>query len=659
MISNGVRLRTAYMPSELQSGMLMRTSSGIVYGGTRLRVQTISPLTAGSYFSTDALSSVADRLYNYLPSATNWGAVAPFVPTVVGPASPPYYTPFNRPDVTVSFTLSYTASNTVYNSIDTVFPAGAAPSGASVTTTTIVGGTRTTITRVGGIQTNITTLTSGSSGAASVTDLTPWLKTCSLEMPLGGKYSFNATFHQFPAGNAYLDSDGKVIGNQIDELLSTFPSDFDILRYGAGTLNPKIIHHKYDTSRKIFISISVGYGPSKQTWTSPPFAPGAPSYDGYELRWSGEDISVLLEQEYQSMPDIVAKVQPNQTTQTIRGAVATINNIATQYQLDRVLSPQFPDYQIRQLRRQKGRPMDWIDQICKPYQAVRHWEGGLLVLKPIVNPAQASAKFTITGSMITEGSLSESQNESFKNIFTVARFQDNGGYYGSQQCTGGHCIGRTVNITFQEPLTNINLVLNALGPADLRDFVFFNGDKIVGGGPGTSTNFYCPIPATSMKGTYQLGSNQNTGNITQAVGDTQNSPYSTQDYGYSVYVKGSTTSSSADFSPFFVFHAQDNASIGLFGPKPEYDAIQDEIIPNLLVAKAYVAALLLFNIRKIWKQELSTVFINPFISPGDCIAVDDYLTKQSQLHWTVEKVSLSMEEGGEWSQKLELSRGLV
>jgi hypothetical protein len=653
LIQNGTRLRTAHAVGSIQNGGRLRSNSTILYAGTRLRFGTTTEISAGQRFTTESQAAIVNHLYNYLPNLTDWSP-STYTPAYSGNAGD-VDTPFTDLEVYISFKVVSTPTTTVSNTTTPTYTTP--PTGATTTTITTIGGVTTTTTTTGGQLVSKTTTSSYASGGASTLEMGPYLKTIDISMPLGGKYSFSATFAQHSGS---LSSDGIPSPTDPNSMLWDFPSDLNPYFYGTGAFNNAIVHHKFDLSRQIFITLTFGKYGQYQKWTSPPFAPGAPKFDGFELNWSGEDISVLLEQEYQVMDDITARTTPltNYLTNTGgRKAVATINNIAKNYGLDKILSPQFPDFDIRQLRR-KGRPIDWIDKIAKVYQAQRHWENGKLVFKTTPNPKDVSAKYTISSAMITEGSLSLEFNDSWKNDFTIARVQDNGGFYGKQQCTGGHCIGRTMSITFDEPLTNVNLVLSTTGPAYLTDFVYFNGNTIVGGGAGQSTTYYGP-PATSVKGTFQLRQQANTvGGYTSAVGDSQSTPYAT-DYAYSVYVKGGTIASTT-FTDHYSFHIQDNVSIGEFGLRLEHDSIEDEIIPTALVAQAYLKAVLNYNIRRIWKQTLSTVFINPLIFPGDCIRTADFLTNTDTLtvNWIVEKSNLMMSEGGHWTQKLEMSRGV-
>ena len=642
LIYNGLRLPTSHSVAEISKGVRLTTDLGLLFNGMRLVTPLHTEIMNGIRLNVQPQAAITNYLYSYLPTVTNWNAAPPF-----SGSSGSVDSPFIEPDVYVTMILVTTPTATTVTSVDTVFPGGA-PTGDTTTTTTAAGGTTTVTTRVNNIVTNVTTTTTRNTGATTTHDISAYLKTLDLDMPLGGKYSFSCILHQH---SVTLDSDGLPSQSDFQSLLSVFPGDMNPLYFGTGSFANSIIHHKFDLSRQVFFTVHVGKYGQYQSWNSPPFASGTPKFDGYELHWSGEDISVILEQEEMVMDDITAR-----STKTYM-AHQTINDITRNYGLTNLISIQFPDYQIRQLRR-RGKPIDWIDHICKVHQAQRHWENGKLVFKETLNPDLVSPKFTITAQMITEGSVSVEESDGWFNWFTVSRNEDNGGFYGKQECTGGHCIGRTMNITFDSPLSQANLVLSTTGPAYLTDFVWFNGDKIVGGGPGTNVRYDGGGgPATSVKGTFQLSQDANTGNITQTAGFTQITPY-VSDYGYKVNVKGGVTSTN-NFSNHFNYTQSDAASISLFGLR-KGQKIEDEIIPNAIIAQVYLKAVLNFNTRKIFKQELSTVFINCQIFPGDCVRTDDWLTTRSTpRNWTVEKVRLSMNEAGHWTQKLEMSRGLI
>ncbi len=106
----------------------------------------------------------------------------------------------------------------------------------------------------------------------------------------------------------------------------------------------------------------------------------------------------------------------------------------------------------------------------------------------------------------------------------------------------------------------------------------------------------------------------------------------------------------------YKFVAQDTDGISCLGLHEEFGDIEDPIIPNSSVAADYASALLKEHIRKVFTQSIETPFINPWIEPGDCIAITDYETNQNGLKWLVEEVAISI-DGNDSTMSLNLSRG--
>lgn len=586
MIRNGSRFRTTY-GAEIQNGATLRTVIGSISNGATLRTSFATELSNGYTLHTKMLDKLVQQIFVTNPSYTNWNPGT----VTLNPSYAGLDIPQLKPDIIVKISL-------------------------------MVDG--------------------------STVDLTPFLNTFNLDMPLGGKYTFDATFHQHSQGVS-TNSDGVIPeGTSLAAYLSTYPSQLNPFFYGTGPFADKILHHRYDVSRQILISLTINHLGQTSTWYAPPMCPDTPKFDGYLLHWSGGDFTTVFEQEYQTMPDITPK------STTVYKAWDTIKAIGTQYNFIN-FTFKFPDFQIRQLTRQLGRPLDWIDKICKPYQAHRRWNGQQLEFITAPDPKDVYPLFFIKDFMITEGSYNMEMNTNWKNKFTISRLEDQGGVYGSQQCTGGHCIGRTLDITFDEPLDIAELMIKITGPAVMQDFVFFD----TAGQPMVPYGF--PVhrgggKAKSVKGTFMPTYNQVTTGFTgPLLGGTV--PYSA-DYGYSVFVKGGTTSTQA-YSSSYTFKMTDTTgTVEKFGIRPEYENIEDEIIPTAAIAENYLKLVMAENLRKIWKLDLSTEYVNPFIKPGDCLAVTDYLTGMSNHKWLVEKIHIGMDDNGQVEQKFELYRGL-
>lgn len=487
-----------------------------------------------------------------------------------------------------------------------------------------------------------------------------FLQSLEITRTLGGKASYDATFKQTIA--EYPD---------IDELslrICKYPSDLNNLYFGLGDFANQIIRHRYDTSRRVDISLQVGKPglTPYQTWNSPPFAPGTSRFDGYTLSWAGEDFACILEQENQSMTDIM----PDDTT--ISMAHETIKAIAATKGLEKVRCD-FPNYRIRQLRRQGERPLDWMDRIALVYQAQRYWDGDTLVYKTPPNPGVDGAlpKFKLVDCVnISADDVSIEEMDDWKNKFSISRKRDKGTLSGTILCAPSErCPGRTVNITLDPPLYSVVLNVKLYGDCHIENYVYFDeNDRPLNafspGGPTySSATKIARIEATCVPHysggvNYYIGSG---GGGQGGVGGFYNSSnaFAVNMVGYEINVTGSSENIGG-FDNDYTFTLSDPGTVELFGEIPEYQNIETELIPTAQVAQAAIAAILKENIRRIYKANviLPVGLINPWINPGDVIEMTDYLTGQTNVKWLVESTKLSWDSGDHWKQELELTRGL-
>jgi hypothetical protein len=470
---------------------------------------------------------------------------------------------------------------------------------------------------------------------ANNVDMSDYLIELEINRVLGGKATFSAKFRQTIDTGTYVD---------YERALQKFPADINPLFRGLATFNETILSHKYDTTRKILIQLTVGKpGQGYQTWQAPLFAPGTPRFDGYMLEWSGEDFSCIFEQEDQEAEDITPTTNTGQTAHGVIKEVLQSYGV-TKYELN------FPDYRIRQLRRQGGRPIDWMDYCAKPYNAQRMWEGDKLIYSTPRNPDLLTPKFRFVDQInIQRDGLIIEETDDWKNRFNISRLSDQSGNYGEIRCgPGTECPGRTINLVFDEPLNYCQLLIETFGQCTIEDFVWFDEADRPINTLHQLPALYSPIKAARVEATCRptwFGANNPLALMINLVG-------------YKIVARGGFVNSA--FSDNYSFTIQDNPSISVFGLRPEYSNIEDPIIPDAEVAQAYLQAMLEENIRKIYKMELNlpTNYVNPFINPGDCVSVTDYLTSQGDLNWLVESSQIRW-DGEKWNQSLTLSRGLI
>lgn len=479
--------------------------------------------------------------------------------------------------------------------------------------------------------------------AQAAGNIAPFMKSFRIHRPFGGKATWSANFFQYlgdpdDAGNVDLSIPGA--------LTQKFPSDLNPLFGGDGDFAESIRPHDYSTARTIAFDFQF----ENMSWASPIFLTGRPKFDGEVLQWAGEDKTVLLERDNQKMPDIVA----DQVPPVIRMAHETIKEICAAYGIPQV-DCRFPDYQIRLLRRSGGRPIDWVDLIARPYQALRHWEGDTLVFEPAASVA-ASANWGFTWDMVESLDI-ECDDANLKNKFTISRMEAQPSSIGEQECIGYDCIGRTGYIEFDPPSRTAYPEIDVVA-GELNDFVFFdeNGDPVVNAG-STGGILVSGTAVKHVEFTYEPPTNlSEVGGLlmgTQAAPRTI--PWMPR---YTVVYKGGGRGATL-FEDEFEFEDQDDDSIAQLGERIEHSNIDDPIVPNGEVAQAYLAAILHENVRKVWKMPLKCNFWNPYINPGDIVTITDPATDQEGMRWFVEEIRLGMDESGTFWMELDLTRPVV
>jgi len=497
-----------------------------------------------------------------------------------------------------------------------------------------------------------------------VTDYSPYIQKCKLTKTLGGKTYVEFTMVERETSTEFMENILKLQATVINPLYdglcsSPFSSPFQSTQ-PAPTTNPN--YYVNGIKNYFIVKLSVGYS-TFQEYTYAYMVPSDWSFDGTELILRCEDFTVLLEQEGQSMkPDI------NADAGVIYSAHGAIKEILARYGVGNVVI-RFPDFMIRLLRRTEDKPLNWIDMICKIYQAKRRWSGSTLYIEPTLTTNELTPKWNlIEGQHILEGSFKVNIDLSqYKNKFTISRTSPNGGVIGEQECIGFDCPGRTGNITF-DTAVNYAAAVEEVTNGALENYVYFTeknvpvNDSIEAGPNGKF--ILTTTPVKSVKFTYRANIS-NTSQLDQGSGNTQiggmnyGQQFTTYSYTprYKVTFYGKRNGPSG-IDTEYKFSAVDSAGIACLGLHQEYSNIEDPIIPNTGVAQAYAAALLKESTRKVLAATLQTPFINPFIEPGDCITITDYELNFTEVKWIVEESEIDV-DGDNALQTLRLTRGIL
>lgn len=496
------------------------------------------------------------------------------------------------------------------------------------------------------------------------TDYTKFIKDMNITKTLGGK-----TYTEFnmvePEDIAeFMENILKLQPNTINPLYSGLCSSPFAKPFGSTQPNPETNPNYYVNSVTTYfiLKVAVGYETFSE-YTYAYMVPTEWNFDGTELTVRCQDFTVLLEQEGQSMsPDI------NADAGVIRSAHAALKEMASRYGVPNLVI-NFPDFMLRLLRRTEDTPLSWFEAIQKVYQVKRRWDKNTLILERTLTAEEQSPKWTlIEGRHILDGSFKVNMDLSqYKNKFTISRTSPNGGVIGEQECIGFDCPGRTGNITFDTAVNYAASIIEVTNGA-IEDFVYFTelnspvNDSIDAGPNGSF--ILTETPVKSVKFTYRA----NTGTTRQNDQGLNNTQIGGMNYGqqftafaytprYKVTFYGKRSNVTGIDSEY-KFSAVDSAGIACLGLHQEYANIEDSIIPNTSTAQAFASALLKESTRKVLYANLETPFINPYIEPGDCIAITDYECSFSNLKWIVEETQISF-SGDEATQTLKLSRGKI
>ena len=444
----------------------------------------------------------------------------------------------------------------------------------------------------------------------------------------------------------------------LEQLLKLQPSSINPWAVGFADSSGRLIRHNFTRRTVLKFSYDWGYDQyGYQNYIAPYFLPLEPKFNGRELEWELEDFTGLFERQNISLTDIDADA-PEGAAGIQRGATAhsNIRELCTWAGISSV-QINYPDWNIRLLRRKNGVPLNWIDQTNRVRQAKRRWFGSSFIHELTTPPHLGNAKWVFKGGQhIEEGSFQAYQDLSdYKNKFDVSRTAPQGGIIGEQECIGGQCIGRTGNIVFDLPVTSCAATVEVTN-GEIQDFVYFTpgnqptlSDSAYALGPSGSA--YIGPTAARVEFTYRGRIGQEEGGGLGGIGG---ATYSSSIIGsnaslvsylprYKVTYYGKLDSQ-VSINPVYSYTAQDSGQISIFGEWPEYGVIEDPMIADYATMVAYGQALLQEATRKMWWVRFRTPYVNPKVEPGHIFRVDDYST-QINHNWLVEEMSITTENG--------------
>jgi hypothetical protein len=441
-------------------------------------------------------------------------------------------------------------------------------------------------------------------------DLGPLLAGLTVTLPLNGKTT------------AQLELNSPVdVHNIVIE-----PSD--ICPPGYGVYANKIRQHDGTATRKVSIDV----GLAGEVANFPTLLPSPAQWDAPRLSWPLEDLTALLEEDNPDfyLDDILLAEGDLRMAHSSAKEEAQLAGLTVECR--------YPDYLIGEHRRGSGSLLKRLDALAAPMQAARRFERrgsqNVLVYEQ-VNPNRAPKwKFEDRKNVQT---LDLQEMPRALNSFVLSRFTPAGGYIGEAQ---GDKPGRQ-SITF-EPSRFVSIdQVKALSGA-LINWVFFAGPTVVGGFGGGALPFYQgSLQADRAEFTYEPNFLQAPSTISVGI------PV----YGYEVLARGGALKKEESYR----FPAEDTAHQALYGIR-RAGSINETILGDAAGAALSVQARLMESIRKVWRCSLVTPYLNPFVRPGDIIALKDKRRRQNWTRWVVELV-VYVWTGRTWNMKLECTRG--
>lgn len=452
-------------------------------------------------------------------------------------------------------------------------------------------------------------------------DLVPFAVSWRYRWPWHGKATWGLSAWWTPSGQDW----------------TSVPSDFALPGFGdfAGLLR----HHGGDTRRVLNYGLNVAGMPFKANR----LLPKSPAFDGTLLSWPGEDYTAALEKPNASFPDILMDRGMIVQAHTAMKEMAATVGVK--------IDPRFPNFPIRILRRARGRILDYLDAIGRVYQCGRRWENNVLIYEPAKVNAPPFRSFNDSLNMQTW--LVEETFDEVANQFRVTRFEPAGKLLGEQSLTGGAAVGRSGSIPFSPPSRSCYPEIRT--NLSLEDYVFVDeaGEPVTGNVGGIYAGA-TPAAGVQFTGKPIVASSV----VPPGFGGPQGNSSGAYTPFFEVVFWGGGRGAGALYDSQYTFEANDSATQAIYGVVPDDSNLELEIIPTADVAEDSVNAVKNESVRHLYRAQMRSFYLDPFIYPGCTIGVTDYRTRQTNALWFVEAVIHDLAADGSWAMELECTKGL-
>lgn len=403
---------------------------------------------------------------------------------------------------------------------------------------------------------------------------------------------------------------------------------------GSSTYQDLILPWHTDLSRYARIVIEQ----AGETVELPTFLCGDPVMDGVALTWSGTDFTPYLTRERkvipgEELPDIL-----NDGGGVQRTAHQNASEIGSEIGIQ--IDCKYPDYRIRELRRGTGTPLAWLDAAARPRQAARSWRKSTLVYEQAAFRASSNNRYDwqYLDRLNIEMLSIRSNADNVHNEAEATRMEPQGRLLGEcPPCSGGQCVGRTVNITLDKPSKFVLLTGKAINGVLENATGYDESGRVVAthvGPIGVLASGGAPI--ATIEATYK-----------PIIGNVEYVP------GYSAVQAwgGSLGTPGGSFDASYT----DWDSVNNIGSRPDLRNLEDPAIPNESVATDYARLVVEESVRNTWVAVFRTPFLNPLLRPGDTIRITDWLTGTATV-WFVEQLTWTWSDDGGTQMEIEAVR---
>jgi hypothetical protein len=346
----------------------------------------------------------------------------------------------------------------------------------------------------------------------------------------------------------------------------------------------KWLSHNMTDERTISLTVTQG----EKVTDYPVLLPGVPSWDNDgTLSWAVTDLTPLLNKDNQSATDVVWDEQGVDDNKSVSDIVATLATMAGVS-----ISHTATNWDVRTWRMTAENLLSKLDDLCRPTQSYRRWDGDALILEAL-NEALSPAFHAIDRFHIA--SLTATTDDSgLRTFFKAFRLRSQASALAEPR--EGRTVGRVVEITF--PPSDFVRIRTKQAFGVIGEGVFYSGEDEVNSTEDPQTEFYSP-DAGVTKADRWLGT------FTPDIGPAE------YQWWWWVSAEGGVYNAADVMIEGFDFEQAVSVAEAKFGRRPEYSNLATELIREPETFAAMMAAIVLEVLWSVRRFSLSTPWLLP------------------------------------------------